>query len=137
MDVAYEGEAKFAQVIPAPYKPAPAPVYKAAPAPYNPAPASYKPAPAPAYQPAPAPSPYKAFPRFQQSTSYKSRIVFSDANAAKPAAAEEERNPKALADDSAINNEIPDVELVKVCKYSEYRVQSWKIIALYILKPLF
>jgi hypothetical protein len=122
VDVAYEGEAKFAPVVPAPYKPAPAPVYKAAPAPYNPAPASYKPAPAPykaapapapAYQPAPAPSPYKAFPRFQQSTSYKSRIVFSDANAAKPAAAEEERNPKALADDSAINNEIPDVELVK------------------------
>merc|ERR1712121_212561 len=51
-DVKYEGEAVYAEVKP--YKPAPPPAYKAAPAPapYNPAPAPYNPAPAP-YKPAP------------------------------------------------------------------------------------
>merc|ERR1712128_140849 len=75
-DVKYEGEAVYAEV--APYKPAPPPAYKPAPAPYKPAPlpvvkvvpapAPYKPivvpapapnkpivVPAPAYRPAPAP----------------------------------------------------------------------------------
>merc|ERR1712128_254018 len=60
-DVKYEGEAVYAEV--APYKPAPPPAYKPAPAPYKPAPipvVKVVPAPAP-YKPivVPAPAPYK------------------------------------------------------------------------------
>merc|ERR1711970_1622491 len=63
-DVKYEGEAVYAEVKP--YKPAPAPAYKPAPAPYKPAPVVYKPAPV-VYKPAPvvykpAPVPYKPAP---------------------------------------------------------------------------
>merc|ERR1711887_488053 len=63
-DVKYEGEAVYAEVKP--YKPAPAPAYKPAPAPYKPAPAPYKPAPV-VYKPAPvvykpAPVVYKPAP---------------------------------------------------------------------------
>ena len=95
--------------------PAPATAYKPAPAP------AYKPAPAPAYKPVqaykPQPSPYKAFPKLQQATSYKSRIVFTKAAALKEApeaAVEEERSPKALSAGNPINNVIPDVDLEKV-----------------------
>ena len=139
VEVVYDGEAKYApaaapyKAAPASYKPAPsapaptkaapAPVLAPAPAPaYKPAPApAYKPAPAPAYKPVqaykPQPSPYKAFPKLQQATSYKSRIVFTKAAALKEApeaAVEEERSPKALSAGNPINNVIPDVDLEKV-----------------------
>merc|ERR1712212_343085 len=60
-DVKYEGEAVYAEVKP--YKPAPPPAYKAAPAPapYKPAPV-VKIAPAPVVKVVPAPAPYKPAP---------------------------------------------------------------------------
>merc|ERR1712106_371815 len=79
-DVKYEGEAVYAEV--APYKPAPPPAYKPAPATYKPAPlpvvkvvpapAPYKPVvnvvPVPAYKPAPAP--YKPAPVYHSAPVY-------------------------------------------------------------------
>merc|ERR1712106_1040624 len=82
-DVKYVGEAVYAEV--APYKPAPPPAYKPAPAPYRPAPVVYAPAPAPykpvvkvvpvpAYKPAPAPS--KPAPVYHSAPVYHAAPVY-------------------------------------------------------------
>merc|ERR1712123_259950 len=72
-DVKYEGEAVYAEV--APYKPAPPPAYKPAPAPYKPAPLPVvKVVPAPAYKPAPAP--YKPAPVYHSAPVYHAAPVY-------------------------------------------------------------
>merc|ERR1711913_161077 len=64
-DVKYEGEAVYAEVQP--YKPAPPPAYKPAPAPYKPA---------PVVKVVPAPAPYKPAPVYHAAPVYHSAPVY-------------------------------------------------------------
>ena len=68
----------------------------------------------------------KSLFEYQQATSYKSRIVFTQAQAAAETEAAEERSPKVLIDDSVVTNEIPDYELTKVVRQIGSEIDSEK-----------